>query len=248
MLTINNLHVALDEQADKSVLQGLDLELKAGEVHAIMGPNGSGKSTLSHVLAGRPGYDVRQGQVEFLGQDLLAKPPEARAHMGVFLGFQYPVSLPGVSTLYFLKAALNAQRQAQGLDALDAVDFLTLAREKMTSVGLDESFLYRSLNDGFSGGEKKRTEIMQMLVLEPKLVLLDEIDSGLDIDALQTLSMCINALRDAGRSMLIVTHYQRMLNYIVPDKVHVLMQGKIVHSGDQTLAVKLEERGYGWLE
>ena len=244
MLKIENLHVAV---GDNKVLNGLDLEIPTGEVHAIMGPNGSGKSTLAHVLAGRPGYTVTAGSVIFDGLDLLSLEPEARAHEGVFLGFQYPVEIPGVNNVYLLKAALNAARKHRGLPEVDAFEFLTLVREKMKLMRMDESFLSRGVNEGFSGGEKKRNEILQMLVLEPRLAVLDETDSGLDIDALKVVSNGVNTLRSPDRSVVLVTHYQRLLDYVVPDHVHVLVRGKIARSGDRTLALELEKRGYDWV-
>ncbi|MBL4632834.1 MAG: Fe-S cluster assembly ATPase SufC [Kofleriaceae bacterium] len=241
MLSIRNLHASAD---GKSILKGINLEIAAGEIHAIMGPNGSGKSTLSHVLAGRDGYEITEGEVIFDGESLLEKKPEARAQAGVFLAFQYPVELPGVNNVYFLKAALNAIRKSRGEDPLDAMDFMKLAREKAKLVEMDGDLLKRSVNTGFSGGEKKRNEIFQMAVLEPKLCILDETDSGLDIDALATVSKGVNALRDPGRSMLIITHYQRLLDYIVPDVVHVLVDGKIAKTGTKELAKELEANGY----
>ena len=244
MLKIENLHVAV---GGNKVLNGLDLEIPTGEVHAIMGPNGSGKSTLAHVLAGRPGYEVTAGSVTFDGRDLLALEPEERAHEGVFLGFQYPVEIPGVNNVYLLKAALNAIRKHRGLPEVDAFEFLTLVREKMELMRMDESFLSRGVNEGFSGGEKKRNEILQMLVLEPRLAVLDETDSGLDIDALKVVSNGVNTLRSPDRSVVLVTHYQRLLDYVVPDHVHVLVRGKIARSGDRTLALELEKRGYDWV-
>jgi Fe-S cluster assembly ATP-binding protein len=231
----------------KTVLKGLDLELPRGEVHAIMGPNGSGKSTLAQVLAGRSDYDVVRGQVLFQGQDLLAMPPEERARAGVFLGFQYPVEIPGVNNVYLLKAALNAQRKARGQSEVDAFDFLGLVRDKMKLMRMDESFLSRAVNEGFSGGEKKRNEILQMLILEPTLAILDETDSGLDIDALKVVARGIESQRGPERSILLVTHYQRLLEHVVPDRVHVLSDGRIIRSGDRTLALELEKRGYDWL-
>ena len=244
MLKINNLHVAV---GDNKVLNGLDLEIPTGEVHAIMGPNGSGKSTLAHVLAGRPGYEITAGSVTFDGRDLLALEPEERAHEGVFLGFQYPVEIPGVNNVYLLKAALNAARKHRGLPEVDAFEFLSLVREKMQLMRMDESFLSRGVNEGFSGGEKKRNEILQMLVLEPRLAVLDETDSGLDIDALKVVANGVNTLRSPERSVVLVTHYQRLLDYVVPDHVHVLVRGKIARSGDRTLALELEKRGYDWV-
>ena len=244
MLNIDNLHVTVD---GKEILRGLTLEVPAGEVHAVMGPNGSGKSTLAHVLAGRPGYTVSAGTVTFQGRDLLALPPEERAREGVFLGFQYPVEIPGVNNVYLLKAAVNAARKHRGLPEVDAFEFLALVREKMRLMRMDESMLSRGVNEGFSGGEKKRNEILQMLVLEPRLAVLDETDSGLDIDALKVVAHGVNTLRAPERSLVLVTHYQRLLEYIVPDRVHVLVKGRIAHSGDRTLALELERRGYDWL-
>jgi len=250
MLQIENLHVSVqdEKQKVKNILCGLNLQVKPGEVHAVMGPNGSGKSTLANVLAGRDDYQINQGSIRFAEDDLLALPSEERATRGLFLAFQYPVEIPGVNNTYFLRTALNNIRKKSGLKPLDAVDFLSLAKSKMKEVGFDEAFLNRSVNEGFSGGEKKRNEILQMLMLEPRLVILDEIDSGLDIDALQILARCINSLRSASRSIIMVTHYQRLLNYIVPDVIHVMAHGKIVKSGDSSLAHELEEKGYGWIE
>jgi Fe-S cluster assembly ATP-binding protein len=244
LLKIDNLKVAVGE---KPVLNGVTLEVRVGEVHAIMGPNGSGKSTLAHVLAGRPGYTLTAGSVTFEGHDLLSRAPEERARAGVFLGFQYPVEIPGVNNVYLLKAAFNAVRKHRGLPEVDAFEFLGLVREKMKFMRMDESFLGRAVNEGFSGGEKKRNEILQMLILEPKLAILDETDSGLDIDALKIVAQGINSLRAPERSILLVTHYQRMLDYIVPDFVHVLVNGRIAKSGDRTLALDLERRGYEWV-
>src|SRR5215475_12164542 len=241
MLKIDNLHVAV---GDNKVLNGLSLEVPTGEVHAIMGPNGSGKSTLAHVLAGRPGYNVTAGSITLDGRDLLALEPQERAHEGVFLGFQYPVEILGVNNVYLLKAALNALRKHRGLPEVDAFEFLTLVREKMSLMRMDESFLSRGVNEGFSGGEKKRNEILQMLILEPKLAVLDETDSGLDIDALKVVSNGVNTLRSPDRSVVLVTHYQRLLDYIVPDFVHVLARGKIMRSGRKELALELEQKGY----
>ena len=244
MLSIKNLRATV---GDKEILQGLDLEVAAGEVHAIMGPNGSGKSTLANVLAGRDGYDVTGGSVEYAGQDLLELAPEERAREGVFLAFQYPVEIPGVNNAYLLKAALNAQRKHRGQPEVDAFEFLGLVREKMQLMKMDESFLNRAVNEGFSGGEKKRNEILQMAVLEPRLAVLDETDSGLDIDALKIVAGGVNALRAPDRAMVLVTHYQRLLDYIQPDFVHVLSNGRIVRTGDKDLALELEERGYDWI-
>jgi Fe-S cluster assembly ATP-binding protein len=245
MLKILDLHTRVD---GNEILHGIDLEVSAGEVHAIMGPNGSGKSTLAKVLAGREGYEVTRGAVFYEGRDLLSMVPEDRAREGIFLGFQYPVEIPGVSNMYFLKAALNEIRKHRGLEELDAMDFLAFARQRMKLVEMDESLINRAVNEGFSGGEKKRNEIFQMAVLEPKLAILDETDSGLDIDALKIVARGVNALRREDRAMILVTHYQRLLNYIVPDKVHVLLDGKIVKSGEKELALELEEKGYSWLE
>jgi len=245
MLEIRNLHASV---GGNEILKGVDLTVGPGEVHAIMGPNGSGKSTLAHVLAGRPGYEVTRGTVLYRGRDLLAMKPEERAREGVFLAFQYPVEIPGVSNVYFLKNALNAIRKHRGLPELDAMDFLQLTREKARLVQIDEDLVKRPVNEGFSGGEKKRNEIFQMAVLEPTLAILDETDSGLDIDALRIVAAGVNALRAADRSMLVVTHYQRLLNYIVPDFLHVLVDGQIARSGGKELAVELEEKGYAWLE
>ena len=245
MLTIKNLKAQV---GDKEILRGIDLQVNAGEVHAIMGPNGSGKSTLAQVLSGRELYAVTDGQVTFEGKDLLEMSPEERAREGIFLAFQYPVEIPGVSNTYFLRAALNAVRKHRGMEELDAMDFLTMVRSKMKLLDMDESLMSRSVNEGFSGGEKKRNEIFQMAVLEPKLSILDETDSGLDIDALKTVANGVNALRAPERSIIVVTHYQRLLNYIVPDYVHVLSNGRIVKSGGKELALELEDKGYGWLE
>ena len=245
MLEIRNLHVAVD---DKPILRGIDLAVRAGEVHAIMGPNGSGKSTLAHVLAGREGYVVTAGDVRYRGQDLLELSPEARAREGIFLAFQYPVEIPGVANIYLLKAALNALRKHRGEAELDAVDFLDLVKGKLQRMGMDQSLLYRAVNEGFSGGEKKRNEILQMAVLEPRLAILDETDSGLDIDALKLVADGINALRSPDRAIILVTHYQRLLDYVVPDRVHVLAHGRIALSGGSELALELERRGYGWVE
>ncbi len=245
MLEIKNLHVKVEQ---KTILQGLDLNVNAGEVHAIMGPNGSGKSTLAQVLAGRDSFEVTAGSVRYLGQDLLPMAPEVRAREGVFLAFQYPVEIPGVSNVYLLKAALNNVRKHRGLPELDALEFMSLIKQKMKLMEMSQELLYRSVNEGFSGGEKKRNEILQMAVLEPRLAILDETDSGLDIDALQVVAKGINALRSPERAILMVTHYQRLLDYVVPDFVHVLSRGKIIKSGGKELALELEQRGYGWLE
>ncbi len=245
MLTIKNLQAKAGE---KEILRGIDLQVNAGEVHAIMGPNGSGKSTLAQVLAGRELYNVTGGEVKFEGKDLLEMSPEDRAREGIFLAFQYPVEIPGVSNTYFLRAALNAIRKHQGQAELDAMDFLTMVRGKMKVLEMDEALMTRSVNEGFSGGEKKRNEIFQMAVLEPKLAILDETDSGLDIDALKTVATGVNALRAPNRAIVVVTHYQRLLNYIIPDYVHVLSNGRIVKSGGKELALELEDKGYGWLE
>jgi Fe-S cluster assembly ATP-binding protein len=244
MLKIDNLQVAV---GGASVLRGLNLEIGPGEIHAIMGPNGSGKSTLANTLAGREGYEVTGGSVTYLGRDLLSLEPEERAREGLFLAFQYPVEIPGVNNTYFLKAALNARRRHHGQDELDAVDFLALIKDRVRLLDMDPRFLERSVNEGFSGGEKKRNEILQMAVLEPLLAVLDETDSGLDIDALKVVAAGVNALKSSERSVLLVTHYQRLLTYIVPDRVHVLAEGRIVRSGGKELALELEARGYGWL-
>lgn len=245
MLTIKNLHAGVD---DKEILKGVNLTVNAGEVHAIMGPNGSGKSTLAQVLAGRGDFGVTSGEVTYNGEDLLELEPDERAARGLFMAFQYPVEIPGVTTAYFLRSAINAIRKANDLPEIDAMDFMKLAKEKMKMLGLDDSFLNRSVNEGFSGGEKKRNEIFQMAVLEPKMCILDETDSGLDIDALKIVSDGVNALRSPERGMLVITHYQRLLNYIIPDFVHVMVNGQIVKSGGKELALELESKGYGWIE
>ncbi len=245
MLSIKDLHAAVE---GKSILRGLNLDVKPGEVHAIMGPNGSGKSTLSQVLAGRENYIVESGTVTWNGQNLLDMPIEERARSGLFLAFQYPIEIPGVSNAYFLRAAVNAARRHQGLPELDAMDFLKRVKAEMKAVGMREEFLYRSVNEGFSGGEKKRNEVLQMTLLEPKLAILDETDSGLDIDALKVVADGVNRLRSPERSLIVITHYQRLLDYIVPDFVHVLSGGRIVRSGGRELALELEERGYGWVK
>lgn len=245
MLDIQGLRA---KAGDKEILRGIDLHVGPGEVHAIMGPNGSGKSTLAHVLSGRENYQVTGGQVTYQGQDLLALSPELRAREGIFLAFQYPVEIPGVSTTYFLKAALNALRRHRGLDELDAMEFLVLIKEKMKLVEMDQALLNRPLNEGFSGGEKKRNEILQMAVLDPKLAVLDETDSGLDIDALRIVANGVNALRRNDRAMIVITHYQRLLDYIVPDFIHVLYDGRIVKSGTKDLAFELERKGYDWIK
>jgi Fe-S cluster assembly ATP-binding protein len=245
MLSIKNLTVNV---GDKQILKGINLEIKAGEIHAIMGPNGSGKSTLSHILSGKGGYEVTGGEVIYQGKNLLDMPPEIRAREGVFLAFQYPVEIAGVSNVYLLKAALNAVRKHKGLSEVDAMDFLTLVKDKIKLLEMDEKFLYRAVNEGFSGGEKKRNEILQMAILEPALCILDETDSGLDIDALKIVSQGVNSLRSPDRAFIMVTHYQRLLDYIKPDFVHVLAHGQIVKSGGAELALELEEKGYSWVE
>lgn len=245
MLNIKDLHASVE---GKRILNGLSLQVNAGEVHAIMGPNGSGKSTLSQVLAGREDYQVESGEVEYLGQNLLEMPIEERARAGVFLAFQYPIEIPGVSNAYFLKAAVNAVRRHQNLPEFDAMDFLKRVKEEMKTVGMKEEFLYRSVNEGFSGGEKKRNEILQMALLEPRLAILDETDSGLDIDALRVVADGVNRMRSPDRALIVITHYQRLLDHIVPDFVHVLAGGRIVRSGGSDLAHELEKRGYGWVK
>ncbi|HEX4152081.1 MAG TPA: Fe-S cluster assembly ATPase SufC [Steroidobacteraceae bacterium] len=245
MLKISELSARV---AGKELLKGINLEVNAGEVHAIMGPNGSGKSTLAQALAGREDYEITGGSVTFEGRDLLALPAEERARAGLFLGFQYPVEIPGVNNVYLLKAALNAKRKAAGEPEVDAFEFLALVKQKMKLMHMSEAFLTRGVNEGFSGGEKKRNEVLQMLVLEPKLAILDETDSGLDIDALKVVSTGVNSLRDPRRAVVLVTHYQRLLDYIVPDKVHVLAGGRILMSGDRSLALELERRGYDWVQ
>ncbi len=245
MLEIRDLHVSVE---GREILCGLDLSVRPGEVHALMGPNGSGKSTLAHVLAGKDGYQVTAGEVRYEGRDLLALEPEQRAREGIFLAFQYPVEIPGISNSYFMRSALNALRTHRGEPELDAFDFLTLIREKAQLVEMEQELLDRSVNEGFSGGEKKRNEILQMAVLEPKLAILDETDSGLDIDALKVVANGVNTLRREDRSVIVVTHYQRLLNYLVPDFTHVLLNGRIAKSGDRGLALELESRGYGWIE
>ena len=245
MLEIKNLHAKIES---REILRGIDLRVNAGEVHAIMGPNGSGKSTLAQVLAGRDSYQVTAGEVRYEGRDLLVLAPEERAVAGIFLSFQYPVEIPGVGNLYFLRTALNAVRQQRGLEPIDAIDFLALAKERMKLVDMAPSFISRSVNEGFSGGEKKRNEIFQMAILEPKLAILDETDSGLDIDALRTVAAGVNALRAADRAMLVITHYQRLLDYIVPDYVHVMVNGRLVASGGKELALQLEQCGYAGFE
>lgn len=245
MLEVINLHVSIN---GKEILKGVDLTIEKGQVHAIMGPNGSGKSTLSYVLAGRPGYVVTEGEIRLNGEAIHELTPNERAQKGVFLAMQYPVEIPGVSNVSFLKTALNAKRKALGLPEMDAIDFLNTVKSKLKQVDMPESLLYRNVNEGFSGGEKKRNEILQMMVLNPALSILDEIDSGLDIDALQSVANGVNAMRDNDRMFLLVTHYQRLLSYIVPDYVHVFSQGKIVRSGDKSLALELEERGYAWID
>jgi Fe-S cluster assembly ATP-binding protein len=245
MLKIENLHASVD---GTPILKGVNLEIGAGEIHAIMGPNGSGKSTLAAVLTGRDEYEVTQGSVQFLGKDLLDLGPDERAHLGMFLGFQYPVEIPGVSNMYFMKASVNAVRKGRGEKELDAMDFLKLVKVKVALMEMRDEFLHRAVNVGFSGGEKKRNEILQMAMLEPKLAILDEIDSGLDIDALKVVAKGVNAQKRDDHSVLMITHYQRLLDYIVPDFIHVMSDGKIIKSGDKSLALELEEKGYGWLD
>lgn len=245
MLVVDDLHATVD---GKTILNGLNLTVNPGEVHAIMGPNGSGKSTLGHVLAGRPGYEATGGSVRYMGKDLFEQETEERARNGLFLAFQYPVEIPGVSNMEFLKASVDATREHRGEAALDAVSFMKMAREASKTVDLDPAFLKRGVNEGFSGGEKKRNELLQMLLLEPSLAIMDETDSGLDIDALQVVAAGVNSMRSENRSFVLVTHYQRLLNYIEPDFVHVLSGGRIVRSGDKSLALELEERGYAWIE
>lgn len=249
MISIRNLHASIqdEKQKTKTILRGINLDIKPGEVHAIMGPNGSGKSTLANVLAGHNDYTVTEGEVLLAGQNILGLSPEERAAAGMFLAFQYPVEIPGVNNMYFLKAAVNSLRKHRGLAPLDAMDFLTLIKAKVKEVGMDEKFLNRAVNEGFSGGEKKRNEILQMLMLEPTVAVLDETDSGLDIDALQMVAKGVNSMRSKERSMIVVTHYQRLLDYIVPDVVHVMVKGQIIKTGGKDLVLALEERGYGWL-
>ncbi len=245
MLKIENLHASVD---GTPILKGVNLEIGAGEIHAIMGPNGSGKSTLAAVLTGRDEYEVTEGSVQFMGKDLFDLDPDERAHLGMFLGFQYPVEIPGVSNMYFMKAAVNAVRKGRGEKELDAMDFLKLVKTKVALMEMRDEFLHRAVNAGFSGGEKKRNEILQMAMLEPKLAILDEIDSGLDIDALKVVARGVNAQKNDDHSVLMITHYQRLLDYIVPDYIHVMSDGKIIKSGDKSLALELEEKGYGWID
>ena len=245
MLKIKDLEVSTQGLA---ILKGMDLTINAGEVHAIMGPNGSGKSTLSKVLAGHPDYEITAGSISYLGADLCALRPEERAQAGIFMSFQYPVEIPGVTNINFIKSAVNAVRRGQGKQCLDTIEFLSWVREKCQFLEMDEGFLYRSMNEGFSGGEKKRNEILQLMTLEPKLAILDEIDSGLDIDALRLIANGINAMRAPERSIILVTHYQRLLDYVIPDFIHVLVDGRLIKSGDKSLALELETRGYSWLE
>ncbi len=249
MLQIQNLHANIQDEngVAREILRGIDLNVNAGEIHAIMGPNGSGKSTLAHLLAGQANYEITAGEVLFEGQNLLALEPEMRAAAGVFLAFQYPVEIPGVNNTHFLRTALNSIRKHRYEPPLDAMDFLTLVKTKMQAAGMDEKFLQRAVNEGFSGGEKKRNEVLQMLLLQPKLAILDETDSGLDVDALQAVASGVNSLRDPSRAVVMITHYQRLLDYIKPDIVHILMQGKIVKTGGPELAHEVEKRGYGWL-
>jgi len=250
MLQIKNLHASIqdEKQKTKCILRGINLQINPGEVHAIMGPNGSGKSTFANILAGREEYQVTEGSALLDNQDLFALEPEQRAAAGLFLAFQYPVEIPGVNNMYFLKAAVNSIRKQRQLPPLDAMDFLTLVKTKMKEVNMDEKFLSRAVNEGFSGGEKKRNEVLQMLMLEPRLAILDETDSGLDVDALQAVAKGVNSLRNPQRSFIVVTHYQRLLNYIIPDRVHVMVRGQIIKSGGKELALEIEEKGYGWLE
>ena len=250
MLSIKNLHASIedDQKKIKPILKGVNIDIKPGEIHAIMGPNGSGKSTLANILAGRIEYMITDGTIEYCGADLISQEPEIRAANGLFLAFQYPVEIPGVNNMYFLKSALNGIRKNKNLAPLDAMEFIATIKSKIKEVGLDEAFLQRSLNEGFSGGEKKRNEILQMLMLEPRFAILDETDSGLDIDALQIVAKGVNTLRSPERSMLVITHYQRLLDYIVPDVVHVMAAGKIIKTGGKELALELEEKGYGWLD
>ncbi len=245
MLKIENLHASVE---GTPILKGLNLQIGTGEIHAIMGPNGSGKSTLAGVLTGREEYEVTDGQVTFMGKDLLDLEPDERAQLGLFLGFQYPVEIPGVSNMYFMKASVNAVRKGRGEKELDAMDFLKLVKQKVALMEMRDEFLHRSVNAGFSGGEKKRNEILQMAMLEPKLAILDEIDSGLDIDALKVVAKGVNAQKSEDRSVLMITHYQRLLDYIVPDFIHVMSAGRIIKSGDKSLALELEEKGYGWID
>jgi Fe-S cluster assembly ATP-binding protein len=245
ILQIRDLHAGIE---GVEILRGIDLEIGAGEVHALMGPNGSGKSTLSNVLAGRPGYEVTRGEVRYRGEDLLGLAPDERARRGIFLAFQYPVEIPGITNGFFMRTALNAVRTARGEEEIDAIDFLSLVKEKMRRIEMDPAFLDRSINEGFSGGEKKRNEILQMALLEPVLAILDETDSGLDIDALRVVANGVNEFRSEEHAVLAITHYQRLLEYLVPDYTHVLLEGRIVRSGDRSLALELEKRGYGWLE
>ena len=250
MLVIKNLHASIqdEKQNTKPILRGLNLTVKPGEVHAIMGPNGSGKSTLANILAGREDYQINEGEISFEGKNLAELSPEERAAAGLFLAFQYPVEIPGVNNMYFMKAAVNSVRKRQNLPPLDAMDFMTLVKAKIKEVGMDEKFLSRAVNEGFSGGEKKRNEILQLAILDPKLSILDETDSGLDIDALRIVAAGVNKLRRKDNAFLVITHYQRLLNYIVPDFVHILFEGRIVKSGTKELALELEERGYDWLK